>query len=147
MGIPRKQKPSPAEGEFLFQLDPEPLEECVTAYAGIPLFLQAARSLDVPGRVKQHLQIKQRQRGLDEAGYVESFLVLNALGGECLEDFERLREDEGLAEMLGHDIPSSEAARKFLYQFHDETSSWRTGLSINECLRHGRHQGLSRGAR
>jgi hypothetical protein len=78
---------------------------------------------------------------------VESFLVLNALGVECLEDFERLREDEGLAEMLGHDIPSSEAARKFLYQFHDETSSWRTGLSINECLRHGWHQGLSRGAR
>lgn len=121
MGIPHKQKPAPAEGEFLFQLDPEPLEECVTAYAGIPLFLQAARSLDVPGRVKEHLQIKQRHRGLDEAGYVESFLVLNALGGDCLEDFERLREDEGLAEMLGHDVPSCEAARKFLYQFHDES--------------------------
>jgi Transposase DDE domain group 1 len=121
MGIPRKQKPSPAEGEFLFQLDPEPLEECVTAYAGIPLFLQAARSLDVPGRVKQHLQLKQRQRGLDEAGYVESFLVLNALGGECLEDFERLREDDGLAEMLGHEVPSCVAARKFLYEFHDES--------------------------
>jgi Transposase DDE domain group 1 len=121
MGIPRKQKPSPVEGEFLFQLDPEPLEECVTAYAGIPLFLQAARSLDVPGRVKQHLQLKQRQRGLDEAGYVESFLVLNALGGECLDDFDRLREDEGLREMLGHEVPSPEAARKFLYQFHDES--------------------------
>ena len=121
MGIPRSQKPSPAAGEFLFQLDPEPLEECVTAYAGIPLFVQAARSLDVPGRVKQHLQIKQRDRGLDEAGYVESFLVLNALGGDCLEDFERLREDEGLAEMLGHSIPSCAAARKFLYEFHDES--------------------------
>jgi hypothetical protein len=121
MGIPRKQKPSPAEGEFLFQIDPEPLEECVTVYAGLPLFLQAARLLDVPGRVKEHLQIKQRQRGLDEAGYVESFLVLHALGGDCLEDFERLREDEGLAEMLGHDIPSCEVARKFLYQFHDES--------------------------
>jgi hypothetical protein len=77
MGIPRKQKPSPAEGEFLFQLDPEPLEECVTAYGGMPLFLQAARSLDVPGRVKQHLQLKQRQRGLDEAGYVERALYQN----------------------------------------------------------------------
>src|ERR1019366_5207997 len=121
MALPRKQKPSPAEGEFLFQLDPEPLEECVTAYGGIPLFLQAARSLDVPGRVKQHLQLKQRQRGLDEAGYVESFLVLNALGGECLDDFDRLREDEGLREMMGHDVPSPEAARKFLYQFHDES--------------------------
>ena len=121
MGIPRKQKPSPAEGEFLFQLDPEPLEECVTAYSGIPLFVQTARSLDVPGRVKQYLKIKQRDRGLDEAGYVESFLVLNALGGDCIEDFERLREDEGLAEMLGHEVPSCEAARKFLYQFHDES--------------------------
>jgi hypothetical protein len=79
------------------------------------------RSLNVPGRVKQHLQIKPRQRGLDEAAYVKSFLVLNALGGDCLEDFERLREDEGLSEMLGHEVPSPEAARKFLYQFHDET--------------------------
>jgi hypothetical protein len=43
MEIPCKQKPSPAEGGFLFQLDPEPLDECVAAYAGIPLFLHAAR--------------------------------------------------------------------------------------------------------
>jgi hypothetical protein len=120
MGIPRKQKPSPAEGEFLFELDPEPLEEGVTAYAGIPLFVRAMRSLDVPGSVGRHLQVKQRQRGFDEASYVESFLVLNALGGDCLDDFDRLREDEGLAEMLGHELPSPEAARKFLYQFHDE---------------------------
>jgi hypothetical protein len=47
-------------------------------------------------------------------------LVLNALGGDCLDDFDRLREDAGLKEMLGHEIPSPEAARKFLYQFHGE---------------------------
>ena len=46
--------------------------------------------------------------------------MLNALGGDCLEDLDRLREDEGLAEILGHGMPSPEAARKFLYQFHDE---------------------------
>src|ERR1700730_10881245 len=34
----------------------------------------------------------------------------------------QLREDAGLKEMLGHDIHSPEAARKFLYQFHDEKS-------------------------
>jgi hypothetical protein len=67
------------------------LEECITAYAGIPLFVRTVRSLDVPGLAKQHLRVKQRDRGLDEAGYVESFLTLNALGGDCLEDFERLR--------------------------------------------------------
>jgi hypothetical protein len=120
MSLPGKRKPSPAEGELLFDLDPEPLEECLTAYAGIPLFVQAMRSLNLGPNVKQHVQLKQRQRGFDEATYVESFLVLNALGGDCLEDFDRLREDAGLKEMLGHELPSPEAARKFLYQFHDE---------------------------
>ena len=48
--------------------------------------------------------MKQRDRGYDEASYVESFLVLNAVGGDCLEDFDQLREDAGLAEMMGHEL-------------------------------------------
>jgi hypothetical protein len=47
MSLSSKTPKSPAEGELLFELDPEPLEETVTAYGGIPLFLRAARSLDV----------------------------------------------------------------------------------------------------
>jgi len=120
MASPKKPKHSPAEGELPFEYDWEPAEEVLTAYAGLPLFVRAIRSLDVPASVQRHLHLKQRQRGLDEATYVESFLVLNALGGDCLEDFARLREDAGLAEMLGHELPSPEAARKFLYAFHDE---------------------------
>jgi len=118
MGL--KAKTSPAEGEFLFEFDPEPLEECVTAMGGMPLFVRAIRSLDVPGSVQRNLHLKQRQRGFDEATYIESFLLLNAAGGDCLDDFDRLREDPGLPEMLGHAVPGAEAARKFLYQFHDE---------------------------
>lgn len=114
------RKSSPAAGEFLFEIDSEPLDECLTALGGVPLFVRAVRSLDVAGSVQRHLRVKQRERGFDEATYVESFLVLNAVGGDCLEDFDHLRQDAGLAEMLGHGIPSAEAARKFLYQFHDE---------------------------
>jgi hypothetical protein len=79
-------------------------------------------SVPLPGRasVRQHVSIKQRERGYDEATMVESFVVLNALGGECLEDMSHLREDAGLKEMLGHEIPSPEAARQFLNQFHSE---------------------------
>jgi len=123
-----KRKPSPAEGEFLFEIDPEPLEECLTAWGGAPLIVRAARSLNVPGLVNRNVAIKERERGFDEATYIESFLVLNALGGDCLEDFDLLREDAGLKEMLGHEVPSSEAARKFLYQFHD-------GQKIEEAQR------------
>jgi hypothetical protein len=121
MALPKKPKPSPAEGGLPFEYDWKPAEEALTAYAGIPLFVRAVRCFGVPESVTRNLPLKQRQRGFDEATYVESFLVLNALGGDCLEDFERLREDAGLAEMLGHEMPSPEAARKFLYQFHDES--------------------------
>jgi hypothetical protein len=117
--MPLKSKRSPAEGEFLFEIDERPTEECLTALGGVPLFVRTARSLDVPGSVKRNLTLKQRDRGFDEATYIESFLVLNAAGGDCLEDFDCLREDRGLAAMLGHAVPSPEAARKFLYQFHD----------------------------
>ena len=114
-----KFKRSPAEGEFLFEIDEQPLEEAITGWGGVPLLARAIRSLDVPGSVRRHLEIKQRERGFDEATYIESFVVLNGVGGDCLEDFDQLREDAGLAELLGHAIPSAEAARKFLYQFHD----------------------------
>lgn len=120
MALPKKPRRSPAEGDLPFEYDWEPAEEVLTAYGGIPLFVRAVRSLGVPASVKRYLEVKQRQRGFDEATYVESFLVLNALGGECLEDFERLREDQGLAEMLGHALPSPGAARDFLYAFHEE---------------------------
>lgn len=118
MGL--KSKRSPAEGEFLFEIDSEPLEECVTALGGLPLFLRAVRSLDVPGSVKRHLRLKQRERGLDEAAYVESFLTLNAVGGDCLDDFDQLREAADVTQMAGYQMPGAEAARKFLYRFHDD---------------------------
>lgn len=116
----KPRKPSPTESPLPFTFDPKPLEETLTSYGGLPLVVQAFRSLGLPGSVQREVQTKSRQRGFDEATFVESFLVLNALGGECLEDFDRLREDSGLASMLGHVVPSPEAARKFLYAFHDE---------------------------
>ena len=74
----------------------------------------------MPASVRQQVQIKQRDRGFDEATMVEGFVVLNAVGGECLDDFQHLREDAGLKEMLGHAMPSPEAARQFLNRFHSE---------------------------
>ena len=114
------EKSSPTESPLLFELDPQPAEEMLTALGGIPLVVQAFRSLGLPGSVKQHVVVKERQRGYDEATFVESFVVLNAAGGECLDDFEHLRADAGLSEMIGHEVPSPEAARKFLYAFHEE---------------------------
>ncbi|HEV2500697.1 MAG TPA: IS1380 family transposase [Terriglobia bacterium] len=116
----KASKPSPTESPLLFEVDPEPASEVLTALGGIPLVVQAFRSLGAPGSVKQHVQIKARQRGYDEATFVESFVILNDAGGDCLEDFGHLREDEGLSELIGHELPSPEAAWNFLHAFHEE---------------------------
>ena len=111
---------SPTESPLLFEVDPEPLPEMLTALGGIPLVVQAFRSLGLPQSVRERVRVKERQRGYDEATLVESFVVLNAAGGECVDDFERLRQDPGLAEMIGHELPSPSAALQFLYAFHEE---------------------------
>jgi len=117
----KRPTPSPTELPLPFAYDEQAEEENITALGGMPLLVQAFRSLGAGQSVAKHVHIKQRQRGLDEATYVESFVVLNAAGGDCLDDFEHLRVDTGLTKLIGHEVPSPEAARKFLYQFHDES--------------------------
>jgi hypothetical protein len=56
----------------------------------VPLVVRAFRSLDLPGAIREHVHIKQRGRGYDKATFVESLVVLNAVGGECVEDLKRL---------------------------------------------------------
>jgi len=60
-------------GRVPFQYDFEhPAEQGLTAYAGVPLLVRAARWLGVPDTVKRHLRLKQRQRGFEEATYVRA---------------------------------------------------------------------------
>lgn len=66
MALSKKPKRSPAEGDLPFEYDWEPTQEVLTAYAGIPLFVRAARSFGVPESGGRNLSMKQRQRGFDE---------------------------------------------------------------------------------
>jgi hypothetical protein len=117
----RKKKPwTAAEQSIRYEVDAEPITEKITCLAGIPLLLETSRALGLPESVKRHVRIKERERGLNEASMVEGFLVLNAAGGECVDDFDHLRQDQGLAELIGHEMPSASAARRFLKGFHSE---------------------------
>ena len=111
---------SPTELPLQFEIDPEPCEERITARGGMSVVVEAFRAFGLPGSIKRHVHTKQRQRGYDEGTLVESFVILNAAGGDCIDDFDSLRQDDGLAELIGHELPCSTTARNFLYQFHDE---------------------------
>jgi hypothetical protein len=66
---------------MLFEIAPQPLAEELTAWARVSLVVRAFRSLGLPAAIQEHVYVKQRERGYDEATYVESLVVLNAVGG------------------------------------------------------------------
>ncbi len=96
------------------------LQEKSTAYAGAGLLVELYRQSGASTMAEQVLPKKRSPRGLRQQEMVESFVLLSALGGECVDDMERLRDDEGLAVLLGYTPPAPETARQWLDRFHDE---------------------------
>jgi len=96
------------------------LEEVVTPHAGVAGLIEAGRQSNVMAAAEKHLPAKQSPKGLGQGEMVEAFVVLSALGGECLDDFTQLRCDAGLATLLGYTLPAAETARQWLDRFHEE---------------------------
>jgi len=94
--------------------------DAVTARGGLPLVVEAMRALGVSRAIKQHVRIRQRASGSDEVAMIEALVLLLAAGGECLDDMAVLRADQGLGRLLERELPSPDAVRRFLYEFHDE---------------------------
>src|SRR3954451_21078913 len=69
----------------------------------------------------RHLPAKQSAKGLGDCQFVEAFVLLSALVGEGLDDFEPLRRDRGLAALVGYELPAAPTARRWLERFHDAT--------------------------
>ena len=96
------------------------LKEDMTPWAGAALLVELYRKAGVGAAAERALPKKKSSKGLREGQMVESFVLLSALGGDCLDDIERLREDKGLEAMLSYRPPAPETARQWLDKFHDE---------------------------
>src|SRR3972149_240126 len=90
------------------------LTDAVTPHAGVALLIDALRRAGVPAAAERHLPAKRSPKGLGQGEMVESFVLLSALGGECLDDLEHLRRDMGLAALTGYTLPAASTARQWL---------------------------------
>lgn len=96
------------------------LEEVVTPHVGVAALIELGRQSNVIAAADKYLPAKQSPKGLGQGDMVEAFVMLSALGGECIDDFTHLRRDEGLATMLGYTLPAAATARQWLDRFHEE---------------------------
>ena len=92
----------------------------VTSHGGLFTIGEMFRSIGLDKIVERCVKTKHRKRGFGDAEIVESFVTLFTAGGECLDDFEVMRRDPILPEVLGHEFPSASCAREWLYEFHSE---------------------------
>ena len=95
------------------------LTEEVTPHAGVGLLIELGRRSGVMAAAERCLPKRKSSKGLGEGQCVESFVLLSALGGDCVDDFDGLRRDYGLAALLGYHVPAASTARQWLDRFHD----------------------------
>ena len=96
------------------------LTEEVTPHAGVALLIELGRRSGVMAAAEKYLPPKKSAKGLGQGQMVESFVLLSALGGDCIDDFEGLRRDYGLRALVGYFLPSAPTARQWLDRFHEE---------------------------
>lgn len=77
------------------------LEGTMTAWAGVSPLIMLGRKCGLVEAGDRVLPGKESPMGLRSGQMMESFVLLSAMGGECYDDMERLRQDAGLAAMLG----------------------------------------------
>jgi len=87
---------------------------------GASLLVDLFRKVEMDILANQVLPAKRSSKGLNQGQMVESFVLLSSLGGECIDDMKHIRDDEGLAGILGYKPPAPETARQWLDGFHDE---------------------------
>lgn len=96
------------------------LRETSTPWSGASLLVDLFRRLGMDEAANKVLPAKRSAKGLKHGQMVESFVLLSALGGDCVDDIKRLRDDAGLAGILRYRPPAPETARQWLDGFHDE---------------------------
>jgi hypothetical protein len=112
----RKPLPNALDIDFQGGLTSE-----VTPHAGIALLIETGRRSGIMAAAEKYLPQKRSPKGLGQGQFVEAFVLLSALGGDCLDDFDGLRRDLGLRALTGYPLPAAATARQWLDRFHDET--------------------------
>ena len=110
----------PIQSKSPFEIDPRPLDETSSPHAGLLATSRAFRSLHLPDLIAANLSLKQRQRGFTEGQFIETVVLLQTVGGDCVDDVKVLAGDPCLERGLGYKFPKASALRSFLDRFHDE---------------------------
>jgi hypothetical protein len=88
------------QGVLSFKYEEEAREGGLTAFAGLPVYLDLAHVVGLRESIEAHVGVRQRGQGWTDAQMVLSLVLLNLAGGDCVEDLCILEGDEGFGRVL-----------------------------------------------
>lgn len=97
----------------------------LTAHAGLTLVSETLLALGLDTVVRDCLRVRMRRRGYREFDKLQAIVLVQAAGGECVEDVRVLARDGGLTRLLHRPWPSPDALHDFLASGHDEAQMAR----------------------
>lgn len=105
---------------FTFEVASRPMD--LTAHAGLPLVSETLLALGLDAVVRDQLRLRVRHRGYSEFDKLHACVLIQAAGGECVEDIRILARDAGLTRLLHRPPPSPDALHALLAACHDEAA-------------------------
>jgi hypothetical protein len=88
------------QGALPFKYERRQQSGGMTAFAGLPVYLDLAHVMGLSRSVEQHLSVRGRGRGWSDSQVVTSLVLLNLAGGDCVDDLDILDADEGFCRVL-----------------------------------------------
>jgi hypothetical protein len=86
------------QGILSYKYEEEKGKSDMTAYAGLPVYLDLASVLGLANIIHAHMHIKTQ--GWTDEQIIMSLILLNLAGGDCVEDMNILEKDEGFCKIL-----------------------------------------------
>ena len=132
------------QGELAFKYEVENQGAGMTGMAGIGAYLDLACRSGMVRSIEKHVKARKGGQGWTDVETILSLITLNLVGGECVEDMDRLEWDEGfcrlLEKTLSHGlsrkglrglkkrwrkektrrVPSSSSVFRYLAEFHNK---------------------------
>jgi hypothetical protein len=132
------------QGELPFKYEEDKSKVGMTGLGGIGLYLDLMSRSGMVGSIEGNVEARTGGQGWTDAEVVLSLVILNLVGGDSVEDLERLECDEGLCALLSkslshglsrkgrrqlkgrwrkakkRSVPSASSVFRYLSSFHEE---------------------------
>jgi hypothetical protein len=125
------------QGVLPFKYEKETQDSKMTGFGGVPVYLDLAHAAGLTESMDKHIKASSESQGWTDSQVVMSLMLLNLLGGDCVEDINRLENDEGLCGIIRRiekNGMSRQERRAFMRRFRKERT--RTVPSVSAVFRY-----------